>query len=254
MPRLSSSVFGFSDFRGFTRQLVLWNLASFFILWILGAFARGWAGAIVGLLALDPALVLHHGFIWQLATYSLIHGGILSTLLELMSLWFTASFLEANHGSRWLAEIFFVSVLGAGLCALALSFFVAPVMPLSTCWGGIFGLLIVYGVRYGDLEMMLFPLPMTIKAKYLVWVWMLVATAVLFTVMHLFAMAELGGALFGWLYLRFAPRRGFAFAGSEGAFGLRNKYYRWKRRRAAKKFEVYMRKHDGRGPGPGSVN
>jgi hypothetical protein len=25
---------------------------------------------------------------------------------------------------------------------------------------------------------------------------------------------------------------------------MRNAYYRWKRRRAAKKFQVYMRKHD----------
>jgi len=25
---------------------------------------------------------------------------------------------------------------------------------------------------------------------------------------------------------------------------LRNSFYRWKRRRAARKFEVYMRKHD----------
>jgi hypothetical protein len=25
---------------------------------------------------------------------------------------------------------------------------------------------------------------------------------------------------------------------------VRNNYYRWKRRRAARKFEVYMRKHD----------
>ena len=34
------------------------------------------------------------------------------------------------------------------------------------------------------------------------------------------------------------------FATSERYFGLRNSYYRWKRRRAARKFEVYMRKHD----------
>ena len=26
--------------------------------------------------------------------------------------------------------------------------------------------------------------------------------------------------------------------------GCRNSYYRWKRKRAARKFEVYMRKHD----------
>ena len=28
---------------------------------------------------------------------------------------------------------------------------------------------------------------------------------------------------------------------SEGYYGLRNAYYRWKRRRAGRKFEVYMR-------------
>jgi hypothetical protein len=27
---------------------------------------------------------------------------------------------------------------------------------------------------------------------------------------------------------------------------MRNSYYRWKRRRAARKFEVYMRKHENR--------
>jgi hypothetical protein len=31
---------------------------------------------------------------------------------------------------------------------------------------------------------------------------------------------------------------------SEGLFSLRNNYYRWKRRHAARKFEVYMRKQN----------
>ena len=31
---------------------------------------------------------------------------------------------------------------------------------------------------------------------------------------------------------------------SEGLFNLRNNYYRWKRRRVARKFEVYMRKQN----------
>jgi hypothetical protein len=50
-----------------------------------------------------------------------------------------------------------------------------------------------------------------------------------------------------------APRRGFSFTISERFYGLRNQYYRWKRRRAARKFEVYMRsqgrtvKFDGNG-------
>lgn len=254
MPRLSSGVLGFPPFQGFTRQLVLWNLASFFLFLILGAISGHTAGTLSGLLALDPALVVHRGFIWQLATYSLVHGGVFSTLFELLSLWSLGGFLEASYGSRWLFEIFAVSVVGAGISAVALSFVIPPLMPLYSCWGGIFGLMIVWGVKFGEMETMLFPLPVTIRAKYIVWIWMLLAAAFLFSVMRLFAFAELAGALFGWLYLRFAPRHGFAFAGSEEMFGLRNKYYRWKRRRAAKKFEVYMRKHNGRGPGPGSVN
>jgi hypothetical protein len=49
------------------------------------------------------------------------------------------------------------------------------------------------------------------------------------------------------------PRRGVSFQLSEKWYALRNGYYRWKRRKAAKKFEVYMRsqgrtvKFDGSG-------
>jgi hypothetical protein len=82
-----------------------------------------------------------------------------------------------------------------------------------------------------------------IKAKYMAVVSLIVALAMLFSVLHVFAFSELGGALFGYLYIKFSPRRGFAVAGSETVYGMRNRYYRWRRRRAAKKFEVYMRKH-----------
>lgn len=244
MPRISSGVLGFPDFRGFTRSLVLWNLAAYFLLLILGVASRPAAGELTALLALLPAAVLH-GYIWQLLTYSLIHAGILGTAFELLSLWFLGSFLEANHGARWLAEIFFVSVLGAGLAAVAL-YLAMPAgagLVLYGCYGGIFGLLIAFGVLYADMDFMMFPLPMSIKAKYLVGVYMLIALAMLFSAQRAFAFSQLGGALFGYLYLKMAPRRGFAFAGRESLYGLRNRYYRWKRRRAARKFEVYMRKH-----------
>ena len=38
-----------------------------------------------------------------------------------------------------------------------------------------------------------------------------------------------------------APPTGISFLLSERWYGLRNRYYRWKRRHAARKFEVYMR-------------
>ena len=244
MARLSSGILGFPDFRGFTRALVLWNLGSYFLLLILGVAAKPAAGLMVAVLALDPIQVLHHGWLWQLLTYSLIHSGILSTAFELMSIWFLGSLLEGLHGTRWLVEIFFVSVLGAGLAAL-LIYLALPqeIVAIYACWGGIFGLLIAIGVLHGDTPFMMFPLPITIKAKYLVAVYLLIALAMLFSSQRVFAFSQLGGALAGFIYVKLAPRRGFAIAGSEAAFGLRNRYYRWKRRRAAKKFEVYMRRH-----------
>ena len=235
---------GFPDFRGFTRQLVLWNLGAFFLLLIVGAISAPAALSVDLYVGLIPGMVLLHGFVWEIATYWIVHHGLLNTLFELLSLWFLGSFLEDQHGSRWLGEIFFASVLGSALAGLALA---AGTHSMGTliygCWGGIFGLLIAFGVLYADMEFMMFPLPFMIKAKYLVAVYMLIMLAMLFSAERVFAFSQLGGALFGYLYIKFAPRRGFAFAGTESLYGFRNSYYRWKRRRAAKKFEVYMRKH-----------
>jgi hypothetical protein len=50
------------------------------------------------------------------------------------------------------------------------------------------------------------------------------------------------GALAGFIFLRAAPRHGVRVGVSEWWYGLRNAYYRAKRRRAAKKFTVYMKK------------
>jgi len=243
VPR-TGGILSFPDFRGLTRKLILWNLGAFFVLLLLGVASRGAALTIVSWTALVPPLVLQ-GRVWQLLTYCFVHQGILNTAFELLSLWFLGSFLEANHGSRWLGEIFFFSVLGAGLTAMGI-YFVPSVEAgvLTGCYGGLFGLLIAFGVLYGDLEFMMFPLPMMIKAKYLVAVYLLIALAMLFSSERFFAFAQLGGALFGYLYIRMAPRGGFGSAGTERFYGLRNSYYRWKRRRAARKFEVYMRKQN----------
>lgn len=246
MPR-TGGILTFPDFRGFTRKLIVWNLAVFFAFLILGLVSGPTASLLFRYMALIPPILLH-GFIWQIVTYSFVHQGILGTALELLSLWFLGSFLESDRGSRWLMEIYFVSVLGAGIAAILL-YLVLPgdavgAIALYGCYGGIFGLLIAFGVLYADMQFMMFPLPFMIKAKYLVAVYLLIALAFLFSAERALAFSQLGGALAGYIYIKFAPRRGFAFAGSESYFGLRNNYYRWKRRRAAKKFEVYMRKQN----------
>lgn len=243
MPR-SAGLLAFPEFTGFTRKLVLWNLGAYFLLLLLGVTAASSRLVLISWTALIPPYVFH-GFIWQLVTYSFVQVGLFNTAFALLSIWFVAGPLESMHGARWTAELYFVSVIGAGLAALAL-YAVVPsnLAVLTGCWGGIFGLLIAFGVLYGEQQFMMFPLPMMIRAKYLIWVYIIITIALLFSHERVFAFSELGGALFGYLYIKFAPRRGLAALTTGRYFDLRNSYYRWKRRRAAHKFEVYMHKQD----------
>jgi membrane associated rhomboid family serine protease len=249
MPRIGSTPFAFPDFSGATRRLVLWNLGAYFALLLLTHLSLPlWAFQALSSLGFSPSAFLQGDF-WQPFTYSFIHLGIGNTLLELLSLFFVAGFLENYHRPEWVTGLYFASVLGTAaaavaiyLCAHALGYALSG-SQLIGCFGGIFGLLVAIGALYGDVQFMLFPLPIGIKARYLVVVYLLVVLAMLFGDQKVYAFSQLGGALAGLLYIRLAPRRGIAPRLSELWYGLRNRYYRWKRRRAARKFEVYMRAH-----------
>ena len=246
MPRSGASSISFPAFRGTTRRLILANLIAYFALLLTGTLSRSAAEWLFGVFSLIPSVFLH-GALWQLLTYSFIHQGVLSTALELLSLWFLAGFLEPMHNSSWVGGLYASSVVGTAIAAAAIFGvsstlgFSLPLIPLYGCFGGIFGLLVAFGVLYGDMEFMMFPLPIGIKARYLAIVYALIAVAMLFGPEGMYAFAQLGGGLAGIIFIRLAPRRGISFAFSEQWYGLRNRYYRWKRRRAARKFEVYMR-------------
>jgi membrane associated rhomboid family serine protease len=245
MPRSGASSISFPAFRGATRRLVLLNLFAYFALLLMGVLTQAGAVWLVSHFGFSPSSFAH-GALWQPITYSFIHSGILGTALELISLWFMLGFLEQLHSQSWVTGLYAASVVGTALAATAIyaagSFFrfSLPEIPLYGCFGGIFGLLVAIGVLYGDMEFLLL-LTFPIKARYMAVIYALIAIAMLFGPLGMYAFAQLGGALVGVLYIRLAPRRGVSFAFSEQWYGLRNRYYRWKRRRAARKFEVYMR-------------
>jgi membrane associated rhomboid family serine protease len=228
------------------RKLVLWNVGIFFTLLVLGRLVPDVGGALVNILQLQP-LAVARGEIWQLGTYCFIHLGLWEILFAMLTLWFCGSLLEGAYGGRWLKELYFTSAIGGALVASAISFThllgLSPYASSSGAWAGIFGVMIAIAIRMGETEFMLFPLPITIRAKYLVAIYLLIAVAILLMNHGAFsALLQLSGALAGWLYVRHAPRRGIAFGFTEWYFGMRNAYYRAKRRRAARKFEVYMGK------------
>jgi membrane associated rhomboid family serine protease len=237
----------FPPFAGTVRRLILANLAVFF-----GMYLLQWISPVLYVqlfqhLLLEPAAVVRGEF-WQLLTYSFLQTGILDILFGMLTLWFTGSLLEGAYGSRWLSELYFVSAVGGALLASAISFTnvfgMRPDAIATGAWAGIFGLLVAIGVLFGEQEFLLW-FVLRIKAKYMVTIYILIAVAVLLKAHNAFsALLQLSGALSGYLYVKFAPRRGLAFGLSERYFSVRNNYYRWKRRRAARKFEVYMRKQN----------
>jgi membrane associated rhomboid family serine protease len=246
MPRNSPITLTFPPFSGTVRQLVFANVGIFFAIAVLHVFLPVLTDALVGHLMLQPSAVAG-GQIWQLVTYPFIELGIMGILFSSLSLWLCGSILEGAYGGRFLRELYFTSAIGGAVVASALSFSrVLSLSPLAIsfgAWAGVFGILIAIAVRMGDLEFMLFPLPINIKAKYLVGIYILVDIAILLKGGDVFgALLHLSAAFCGYLYLHFAPRRGYGFSFSERIYGVRNAWYRAKRRRAARKFEVYMGK------------
>lgn len=246
MPRSGSVQFALPEFSGTTRRLVLWNLGTFFFCLLVSVAHIDVLAALVGRAALRPEMFLS-GALWQPFTYSLVHAGVLNTAFELLSLWFLCGFLESMHGARWLMWLYVVSVLGAAATAIVIfaigmaAGYPPPIISIYGCMGGIFGMLVAIGLLHGDTQFQLM-FVLGVKAKYMAIIYALLAVAMTFSEYRMYAFAQLGGGLAALLFIRLAPGRGFGFAVSEGWYGMRNRYYRWKRRKAASKFQVYMKK------------
>jgi membrane associated rhomboid family serine protease len=194
------------------------------------------------LFGLVPAQVVRFGFIWQLATYMFLHGGIGHIVFNMLALWMFGADLERDWGTRKFLEYYFLCGVGAGVCVIAASYIFSGVMGRTIgSSGAIYGLLLAFGMLYPDrvvLMSFLFP----IKAKYFVIIMGAIAFLSSFQAnTGVSDVAHLGGMLFGFLYLRakLTRRRG----PSKPSGGLREQYQAWQRQRARKKFQVYMRRH-----------
>ena len=246
MPRTGPLTLSFPPFAGMTRKLILVNLAVFTAA-LLARFLAPLA-LLPALLSLTPQLVVHRFFVWQPLTFGFVSNtGLFGMLFSMLSLWFMGYYLEDSKGPRWLLETYLISTVTGGLLATALSFtgllHMSPLTAIGGTSAALFGLLAAFAVLFGDQQFLMFPLPFSIRAKYLAIIFMLIAFVMLIGGGNpVDSVAYLGGGLGGYLYAKLAPRRGYGNAASERFYGVRNAYYRWKRARAARKFEVYMGK------------
>jgi membrane associated rhomboid family serine protease len=246
MARSGPVTLALPPFTGATRRLILINVAVFFALAVAEkVLPFGLYQPIVDHLEFMPARLYE---LWQPVTYMFVQLTIVGTLFSMLTLWFTGSIIEDGFSSRWLLELYLASGIGGALLAGAISFThlfgLSPGMVGAGPRAALYGVLLVIAVRFGDMEFWLLFI-VRVRAKYLVAIYVLVNLATLLKEDGAFyALLALSGAACGYLFLRFAPRRGLAFSLTERWYGLRNDYYRAKRRRAAKKFEVYMRKQN----------
>jgi membrane associated rhomboid family serine protease len=221
------------------KWLLIVNTAVFLLT---GLLSPQYTGDIM-MLALAPVAVVKHFAVWQLVTYLFLHGGVWHLVFNMLTLWMFGTPLERDWGTRRFLKYYFVCGIGAGVCDVLLNAAIGN-WHTSTIGasGAIYGLLLAYGVCYPEqIVLMLFLFPL--KAKYMVMIyaaielWM--STGVNTGVSNI---AHLGGMLVGFVYLKSRlPWMRLKLPDWQGA------YRQWKLRRAKRKFQVYMKKHD-RGP------
>src|SRR5450755_3551063 len=174
MPRGSSTMsMSFPPFTRAVKELLIANGVVFLLFWFLRAFTAtapfgDWAYVHLGL---EGAAVVH-GEIWQLVTYSFLHYGVLHILFNMLALWMFGAQLEQDWGYSLFLQFYFFCVIGAAITTAVVSFTgllgASPLIPTVGASGGIYGILVAFGMLHGDSEIMLFPIPFLIKAKYFV--------------------------------------------------------------------------------------
>ncbi len=194
------------------------------------------------LFGLVPYEVVHHLFLWQLATYMFLHGGFFHIAFNMLALWMFGAELESLWGTQKFLRFYFITGIGAAI----MTTLVGPNSYTVTIGasGAIYGLLAAYGLLFPDRVILLyFVLP--IRAKYLVLILGLITfwSSISATGGGIAHVAHLGGMIFGWLYLR-GPRLPRWRNPIGGA------YDRWKRNRLRKKFQVYYKETRGEEEGP----
>lgn len=193
-----------------TKALLIANIAGFVLQALLG---DGRLSALMlwplGGDLYDPAGMAPSFMPWQLLSYAFLHGGFAHLAFNMLALVMFGAPLEHTWGERRYLTYYLVCVAGAGLCQLLVGSWAvsngAGPYPTIGASGGVFGLLLAYGMLFPNQRVMLLFPPIPMKARTLVIVYGLFELGLGLTglqpgVAHF---AHLGGMLFGWLLIRY---------------------------------------------------
>ncbi len=148
--------------------------------------------------------------IWQLVTYSFLHASFAHIFFNMFALYMFGSDVERLFGSRFFAAFYFVSVLSAAISHLVVTAWMgAAPHPTVGASGGVYGLLLAYGMYFPNRQLMLLipPIPMRARTFVIVYAVLELVLGVTGTAAGVAHFAHLGGMLGGYLMIRY--RRGF---------------------------------------------
>ena len=180
--------------------------------------------------------------IWQFFTYMFMHGGFTHILMNMFMLWMFGMVVENVWGPRKFLFYYIVCGVGAGLCQELAQYGTylveglaqyesvkigTTVLPMNVylnmmntvgASGAICGVLLAFGMLFPEERMFINPIPIPIKAK---WIVMGSIVVELFSaigtsndgVAHL---AHLGGMLFGFILIRYWKKHPYSGYGDFG--------------------------------------
>ncbi|AKK67186.1 rhomboid family intramembrane serine protease [Xanthomonas translucens] len=191
-----------------TQALLIGNVAVFLLQLLLGddTFAPFMLWPISNFDAFSPGQNFQ---IWQLLTYGFLHGGFSHLLFNMLALYMFGGPLEQTWGNKRFLTYYLVCVAGAGLCQVLVGWWAVSnggdPYPTLGASGGVFGLLLAFGMLFPNQRVMLLFPPIPMKARTFVIVFGALELIMGFTgwqpgVAHF---AHLGGMLFGWLLIRY---------------------------------------------------
>ena len=172
---------------------------------ILIYLAGEYGGIGLGQFALWPPGGLDSNFApWQLVTYAFLHGSFSHIFFNMLALYMFGGEIERLFGARFYALYYTAAVVVAALTHLVItSWMGAAPVPMVGASGGIYGLLLAFGLYFPHRRVMLLfpPIPMPARVFVFAFAALELVLGVTQTQAGVAHFAHLGGMLGGWLMI-----------------------------------------------------
>ncbi len=170
--------------------------------------------------------------IYQLFTYMFMHGGVEHLFFNMFALWMFGCVVERIWGPKKFLFYYIFCGIGAGLVQEVAQYIEYSVEGLATTnivifsdgtkmltdallnkWttvgasGAIYAILLAFGMSFPEERIFIFPLPIPIKAKWFIVIYIAIEVfTAFFTTSNVAHFAHLGGMLFGYLLIKYWRR------------------------------------------------